>query len=146
MPEVTQDKKELDDRAMQIVQVVFDRLGGIGDLVKRRKTDMLPSLLESAYILVLSEEVHKSAEEIAELLDLSPSLIQSVLEAPMQGVEERLRYVADEMHEFELHTDPEWTDMPSSGHLEPAYITGALAKNAYTLIRRQEGGIKSYPG
>jgi predicted transcriptional regulator len=146
MPEVIQGKKELDDRAMQIVKAVFDQLGGIGDLVKRRKTDMLPLLIESAFILVLSEEAHKSPEEIAEILDLSPSLIQSVLEAPLQGVEERLRYVADEMHEFELHIDPEWTDMPSTGHLEPAYITGALVKNAFTLIRREEGTIKSYPG
>jgi predicted transcriptional regulator len=147
MAEVTLAAKELDERALQIVQVVLDRLGGgLGDLVKWHKSDMLASLTESAYILVLSVERHKSTDEIAGFLNLPPSAIRSVLEAPMEGVEERVRYVLDETHEFERHVDPEWSDMPSSGHLEPEYLTGALAKSAYTLIRREEGTIKSFPG
>jgi predicted transcriptional regulator len=146
MPELTQAIKSLDDRAMQIVRVALDRLGGVGDLLKRRKTDMLPSLMESAYILVLSSELHKTADEIAETLDLPLSAVRSVLEAPMENVEERLRYVLDDSHQYERHTDPEWSDLPSSGHLEPEYLTGALAKSAYTVIRREEGAIKSWPG
>jgi predicted transcriptional regulator len=146
MPETMTATKELDNRAMEIVLVALDHLGGVGDLMKRRQTRMLPALLESAYILVLSQEMKKSPEEIAEFLHIPHSAIQSVLKAPTEGLDERLRYVVDDMHEFEPHTDPAWTEMPSSGHLETEYLTGALAKTAYTHLRREEGDIKSWPG
>lgn len=141
-----QDKKELDERAMQIVRMALDRLGGVGDLLKGRKADMLPALMESAYILVLQQEANKSAEEIAELLHVPRSAVRSVLDAPTAGFEERLRYVVDNMHQEEPHTDPEWSEMPTSPHLEPEHLTGALAKMTYTQIRREEGSIKSWPG
>lgn len=147
MPEsIAQDKKALDERAMQIVSAALTRLGGVGDLVRGRKADMLPALMESAYILVLQQEGNKSVDEIAEMLDLPRSAVRSVLDAPTTSFEERLRYEVDGMHPTEAHTDPEWSEMPSSAHLEPEHLTGALAKMTYTQIRREEGSVKSWPG
>lgn len=147
MSEATlQDKKALDERAMQIVTAALARLGGVGDLVRGRKADLMPALMESAYILVLQQEGNKSIDEIAELLNLPRSAVRSVLDAPTTSFEERLRYAVDGMHQTEPHTDPDWSEMPPSAHLEPEHLTGALAKMTYTQIRREEGSVKSWPG
>jgi predicted transcriptional regulator len=135
----------LDERAMRIVNTALIQLGGVGELVKRRKTDILPALTESAYVLVLSQEKHRTPEQISEDLGLTLGAVQSILQAPTEGFEERLRYEVDEAHEFERHTDPQWSDTPSSGRLDTRYLVGALAKSAYTVVRREEGTLKSYP-
>lgn len=140
------DKKALDERALQIVRASLHRLGGLGDLIRSRKADMLPALMESAYILVLQQEGKKSVHEIAAILNVPLSAIRSVLDAPTTNFEERLRYAVDGMNPTETHADPEWSDMPPSDHLEPEHLTGALAKLTYTQIRREEGSVKSWPG
>ena len=131
---------------MKIVATALNQLGGVGDVVTQRKTDIFPALMESAYVLVLNEEEHRSPEEISQLLDLPLGAVRSILEAPMQGYEERLRYVLDENHEFDRHTEAEWSEMPTSNRLDAEYLVGALAKSAYIIVRRAEGTIKSWPG
>jgi predicted transcriptional regulator len=145
MVEPIQDKHHLDEQSLKIVTTALNQLGDIGDLVMRRKSDIFPALMQSACVLVLSEEEHRTVEDIAQLLELPVGTVRSILEAPMQGYEERLRYKLDDSHEFERHTDPQWSDMPSTGHLEDEYLAGALAKSAYTIVRRSEGKIKTYP-
>ena len=145
MAEQIKEKLRLDEQSMKIVNTALHRLGGVGDMIKRHKTDILPALMQSAYVLVLSEEEHRTEEEIAQLMDLPLGAVHSILEAPMGGYEERLRYVLDDSYEFERHSDPEWSDMPSTGHQETVYLAGALAKSAYIIVRRSEGTIKSWP-
>lgn len=145
MVDPVKDKKRLDDQSLKIVNTALHQLGGIGELVARRKTDILPALMQSACVLVLSEEEHRTVEDIAQLLDLPVGAVRSVLEAPMEGYEERMRYEVDGAHEFELHTDPDWSGMPSTRHLEKQYLAGALAKSAYIIVRREQGTIKTWP-
>jgi predicted transcriptional regulator len=145
MVEPIKDRHHLDEQSLKIVTTALNQLGGIGDLVMRRKADIFPALMQSACVLVLSEEEHRTVQDIAQLLELPVGTVRSILESPMQGYEERLRYELDESHEFERHTDPQWSDLPSTGHLEYEYLAGALAKSAYTIVRRNEGKIKTYP-
>lgn len=147
MPDsLTPNNKALDERALQIVQGSLSRLGGVGDLIRARKADMLPALMESAYILVLQQEGKKSVDEIAAILNVPVASVRSVLDAPTTSFEERLRYAVDGMYPVEAHANPEWSEMPPSDRLEPEHLIGALAKMTYTQLRREEGSIKSWPG
>jgi hypothetical protein len=146
MPKEPANKNRLNEQTMKIVHTALNQLGGIGDIVMHRKTDIFPALMESAYVLVLNEEEHRSPEEISEILNLPLGAVRSILEAPMQGYEERLRYVLDDYREFDRHTEAEWSEMPTSNRLDSEYLVGALAKSAYLIVRRAEGSIKSWPG
>jgi len=146
MPKAPADKNRLNEQTMKIVNTALNQLGGVGDILMQRKADIFPALMESAYVLVLSEEEHRTPEEISEILHLPLGAVRSILEAPMQGYEERLRYILDEYHEFDRHTAAEWSEMPTSNRLDAEYVVGALAKSAYIIVRRADGSIKSWPG
>jgi probable regulatory domain-containing protein len=116
--EVTPQVHDLDQRAMQVFLKAIDVLGGPRSLVERRRLTWLPSLMEAAYAVVLREEGHKTADEIASFLGLSGAAVRSLLASLPEAVEERLK--------GEL------------GEEQRVHVAGGLAKLAYRALRQAE--------
>ncbi len=131
---------EVDDRAMRIFKQAIDELGGPVAMLNHGEQRILPTLLESAYIVVLREEAAKNPEEIAQQLGIAPGAVYSVFDAPMEEFTARIRYRADPHEEYDRHIDPERSGEPMTNRLEPEYLVGALAKFAYDMVRRKERG------
>jgi hypothetical protein len=136
MPDVTVTP-ETDTRAMRIVARAVHELGGAAQLVRRHEQAILPALVESAYVLVLTEEMNCSTDDVARFLGVSRGAIESVIGAPTEMALARLRDLSDPKAEFDWHTDPEWSDTPLSSRLEPQILAGALAKFAYGIVQRE---------
>jgi len=141
MPEVTVTP-ETEARAMRIVARAVRELGGAAQMVRRHEQAMLPALVESAYVLILTEEQNCSVEEVARFLHVSRGAVESVIGAPTEMAIARLRDLNDPKAEFNWHDDPEWSDTPTTSRLEPAVLAGALAKFAYGIVQRESSHIE----
>ncbi|HXG41313.1 MAG TPA: regulator [Dehalococcoidia bacterium] len=118
MVEVSPQVHDLDQRAMKVFLKAIDVLGGPRALVEHRRLTWLPSLMEAAYAVVLREEGHKTADDIASFLGLSSASVRNLLAAQPEAVEERLKGEVTE--EQRVH------------------VAGGLAKLAYSALRREE--------
>lgn len=136
MPNVTVTP-ETDDRAMKIVAHAVHELGGAAEMVRHHEQAILPALVESAYVLVLKEEMNCSVDEIADFLGINRGTVESVIGAPTEMAPARLRAFTDPNAEFSRHAEPEWSDTPLSSRLEPEVLAGALAKFAYGIVQRE---------
>lgn len=137
---------EVDARARRVVMHAVEELGGAAEMVRHGQQSILPALVESAYALVLRDEEHREIAEIAGFLGISPGAVESVFAAPTEKLLARLRYEADPSAEFDWHTDPEWSGEPTETRLEPHFLAGALAKFAYDIVRREQGGHSEAAG
>lgn len=140
MPETSPIDPGVDERVMEIFRTAVNEIGGLNLLVRRHELHILPPLIESAYILVLREEQNKEPAEIAQILGVSSGTVDAVFEAPTSDYVARIRQSAEQMAEFPEHTAPEESGQPPTGHLEPEYLAGALAKFAYSIVLRQQMG------
>lgn len=131
--------QEIDARVMEILTTAIDEVGGADTLVEHGEQDVLPTLAESAYALVMREEADQPPESIAAFLGVSLGAVNAIFEAPMEAHLQRIRYSTDERAEFDLHASPEWSDAPTTARLDPPYQIGALAKFAYGVVRRKHG-------
>ena len=127
----------VDSRVINVLATAIEELGGPGEVVRRHDQSILPALVESAYALVLREELGQSIDEIADFLGISSGAVESILGAPMEAHEARLHYREDALPEFDRHTDPDWSGRPDTPRLEPEYLAGAMAKFAYAVIKRR---------
>lgn len=130
----------VDARVQRLIMHAVKELGGAEAMVRRGEQNILPALVESAYALILRDETHCDVAEIARFLGISPGAVESIFAAPTEKLMARLRYEEDARAEFDWHGDPEWSDMPMETRLEPHFLAGALAKFAYDILRREEGG------
>ena len=116
-------EKNLDSKALRIFLKAIDLLGGPRKLFEFRNITWLPSLMEAAYVILLSEEEFKSAQEIAALLGLSKNTVQNILRAKEEDVKSKI---------FEK--------LPQEEE-KKAHIAGGLAKLAYKEIKEGREGI-----
>jgi len=116
--EVTPQPPDIDQRALRAFLKAIELVGGQRQLVALRRLTWLPSLMEAAYAVVLAEEHHWPAEEIARLLGVSSAAVRHLLRAPEAAVLERLR--GEEPSEHNVH------------------IAGGLAKLALEALQREE--------
>lgn len=126
----------LDERAMAVFVQAIESLGGARALVEHQAVEILPGLLESAYVLVMTEEAGRSPAETADALGISVGAVEGILKAPMEAAGPRLTDAA--RGEFPPHARPETEDRPGSGRLEPEFLAGALAKFAYDIVKRRQ--------
>jgi hypothetical protein len=140
VPEPRTFDPSTDYRVFEIINVAIDELGGLGALTQHHQLGILPPLIEASYILVLHEEKGASADEIAERLGVPRGAVDSVFESPYTEAMPRIRYASSADQQFEPHVEPEWSGMPSTGHLDPEYLMGAAAKFAYSVVQRRGGG------
>lgn len=124
-------------RVREIFETALEEVGGPARLLEQGDQDLMPVLTQAALILVLGEEEHQSRGQIAEALGVSPGVVDSVFEAPMEAYQARLRYRSDPDEEFDPHTDPQWSGTPLTARRDAAYLAGALAKFAYGVVRRR---------
>jgi hypothetical protein len=129
---------DTDARAMRIVAHAVRELGGAAEMVRRHEQAILPALVESAYVLVLTAEQHCSVDDVAGFLGVNRGVVESVIGAPTELALARLRDLNDPRAEFEWHSPPEWSDTPSASDLQPELLAGALAKFAYGIVQREE--------
>jgi probable regulatory domain-containing protein len=116
--EVTPQPPDIDQRALRVFLKAIELVGGPRQLVELRRLTWLPSLMEAAYAVVLAEEHHRPAEEIARFLGVSSAAVRHLLRAPEAAVLERLR--GEEPSEHNVH------------------IAGGLAKLALEALQREE--------
>lgn len=128
-----------EDRVREIMQVAIEELGGLGELTRHRQLEILPAIIEAGYILVLREEREASAQEIADRLGITRGAVESVFESPFTDAMPRIRYATREDAEYPSHIETEWTGLPPNARLDPAYLAGAAAKFAYSVVRRRSG-------
>ena len=118
MVEVTPQVHDLDQRAFRVFLKAIEVLGGPRSLIEHRRLTWLPSLMEAAYAVVLKEEGHKTADDIASFLGLSSAAVRNLLAAQPEAVAERLR--------GEL------------GEEQRVHVAGGLAKLAYRALCQEE--------
>jgi len=116
--EVTPQPPDIDQRALRVFLKAIELVGGPRQLVELRRLTWLPSLQEAAYAVVLAEEHHWPAEEIAQFLGASSAAVRHLPRAPEAAVLERLR--GEEPSEHNVH------------------IAGGLAKLALEALQREE--------
>ncbi|MCS7296275.1 MAG: regulator [Dehalococcoidia bacterium] len=116
--EVTPQPPDIDQRALRVFLKAIELVGGPRQLVELKRLTWLPSLMEASYAVVLAEEHHWSADEIARFLGVSTAAVRHLLRTPEAAVLERLR--GEEPSEHNVH------------------IAGGLAKLALDALRREE--------
>ncbi|HEX16066.1 MAG TPA: bacterio-opsin activator [Deltaproteobacteria bacterium] len=105
-----------DAMAMRVFLKALEILGGPRKLVEYRNLTWLPSLLEAAYAVVLSEEFMKTEDDIAQFLGLTRQTVRNILRA-----------------------DPDLVMKKLEGELEDkslkAHTAGGLAKLAHREVK-----------
>ncbi len=92
-----------DALAMRIFLKALELAGGPQKLIEYRNLTWIPSLLQAAFVLVLSREFNKSAQEIAETLGVSTQTVRNILSASVEKVKEKLASELDS-REVRVHT------------------------------------------
>jgi probable regulatory domain-containing protein len=92
-----------DALAMRIFLKALELAGGPQKLIEYRNLTWIPSLLQAAYAIVMSNEFNKTAEEIAETLGVSTQTIRNILHASPEKVKEKLAAELDS-REVKVHT------------------------------------------
>lgn len=129
----------VDSQVMAIVTTAINELGGATRVVRRHEHTILPQLVQSAYALVLREEAQQEPEAIADFLGVSRGAVDSVFQAPTEAWAQRLRGSEDLRSREAPHTEPEWSEQPDTGRLEPEVLAGAVARFAYSIVKRKQG-------
>lgn len=111
-------EKDLDKRAWEVFTKAIELAGGPRQLIEHRRLTWLPSLMEAAYAIILKEEGHKTADEIASFLGLGKQSVRNILQASTEAVLERLK--------------GENPDEDNRTH-----IAGGLAKLAYKALQNE---------
>lgn len=119
--EVTPQPADLDSQAMQVFLKAIELAGGQRGLLERKRLTWLPSLMEAAYAVVLSETYHRTIEDIAQFLGISSAATRQLLRASPEAVRARLQ--SEETGE---ETDE-----------ERVHIAGGLARWAFQTLREQ---------
>ncbi len=117
--EISPTEVNPDDVAMQVFLQALNLVGGPRQLVEHRNLTWLPSLMESAYVVVLSEQFHKTIAEIAEFLGITEQTVRNILRADSEHILEIIEKARGEK-EIKIH------------------IAGGLAKRAYTLLKEKK--------
>lgn len=78
-----------DERVMALFLESVEALGGMRQLTEQRRLGLLPELLESAYVLVMQEDEHRTPQEIADRLSVSMETVENILAAPADTAVER---------------------------------------------------------
>ncbi|MBX5448562.1 hypothetical protein [Thermogemmatispora sp.] len=113
-------EKELDHKALRVFLKALDIAGGPRKLFEYRHLTWLPSLMEAAYVIVLSRDRLRLQSEIARELGLTPATVRNILGADEHRVLEHLRAERAGQNQAE---EPVKT-----------HIAGGLAKLAYEEI------------
>jgi hypothetical protein len=129
----------VDSQVMAIVTTAINELGGATRMVRRHEHSILPQLVQSAYALVLREEAQQEPDAIAGFLGISRGAVDSVFDGPTESWLQRLRASEDPRSRHESHMEPEWSGQPDTGRLEPEVLAGAVARFAYSIVRRKQG-------
>jgi len=115
MMEVIEKKTEtLDTIAEKVFVEALNIAGGLKALIQYRNLTWLPSLAEAAYVVVLKEEAHKTAAEIAAELGITQNTVRNILHSREEEVEEFLKGNKEKVSE---------------------HIAGGLAKLAYRRLK-----------
>lgn len=93
----------VDAVALRVFLKALELIGGPQKVIEYRNLTWIPSLLQASYAVVLSKELLKTSDEIAETLGLTRQTVQNMLRADPQLVKEKL---SDElkMKEIKVHT------------------------------------------
>jgi probable regulatory domain-containing protein len=89
MAQVRPQRSPADDRVTELFMKSVEALGGMRQLVDQRRLALLPELLESAYVLVMQEDEHRTPREIADQLSVSMETVENILAAPADTAMER---------------------------------------------------------
>jgi len=104
---------EGEEKVMSVFLDAIETAGGSGSLVRGRRMDWLPDLLQASYILVRQEDDHRTPEEIAAEVGVTMETIESVLSAPTDSAVDRL--MSD----------------PPEEQAEREYVAGGVARLAW---------------
>ncbi|MBE3566725.1 MAG: bacterio-opsin activator [Thermogemmatispora sp.] len=118
-------EKEVDNKALRIFLKALEIAGGPRKLFEYRHLTWLPSLMEAAYVIVLSRDHQKMQADIAKELGLSPATVKNILVADEQKVKERLK---------------EEIEGEEAGQIK-THVAGGLAKLAYQEIAQGRDNI-----
>lgn len=112
---------DIDTLALKVFLKSLDIAGGPRKLIEHRNLTWVPALIEAAYAVVLANEAHKTADDIAQFLGLTVPSVRNILHADPERVQHRIQQALSEEHrEAESKT----------------HIAGGLAKLAYQRIAR----------
>lgn len=89
MAQIRPQASPADERVTELFLGSVDALGGMRKMVDQRRLALLPELLESAYVLVMQEDEHRTPQEIADRLSVSMETVENILAAPADTAIER---------------------------------------------------------
>lgn len=113
--EVIEKRTEgIDTMAEKVFVEALSIAGGLRSLIQYRNLTWLPSLAEAAYVVVLSNEAHKTSSEIASELGITQNTVRNILSSKEEEVEEFLKGSKEKVSE---------------------HIAGGLAKLAYRRLK-----------
>ena len=116
-------QRELDRKALLIFNKCLDILGGPRKLFEYKRLTWLPSLMEAAYVVILSNEHSRTAKEIAEELGIATNTVRNIMNASPEAVEAKIKSIL----EGEELTEEKKT-----------HTAGGLAKLAYERLKAEE--------
>jgi probable regulatory domain-containing protein len=108
---------DIDAMALRVFLKAIELLGGPRKLVEYRHLTWLPSLMEAAYVVVLTHEAAKTEEEIAAFLGLTRTTVRNIRRADADQVKAKLSGALEQVRTLRSH------------------IAGALAQWAYREVR-----------
>ncbi|GBC84397.1 hypothetical protein HRbin11_00822 [bacterium HR11] len=108
---------DVDAMALRVFLKAVELLGGPRKLVEYRHLTWLPSLMEAAYVVVLTHEAAKTEEEIAAFLGLTRATVRNIRRADPEEVKAKLGQGLERTRTLRSH------------------IAGALAQWAYREIK-----------
>ncbi len=117
------DSDNVDTLALRIFLKTIEIVGGPRKLILYKNLTWLPSLLEASYVVILSNEYHKTDKEIAEFIGATTQTVQKILRSDPEETLKRLEGEMKEENQIKTH------------------IAGGLAKLAYKEIKEGRDNI-----
>ncbi len=111
-------QSNVEGEVLRVFLKAIDLVGGPYQLVQKRNLTWLPSLLQAAYIVVLSEH-GKLASEIASFLGITEQTVRNTLRSDVEKLKRKL----------------ENEGLTGESEKAKTHIAGALAKWAYAEIK-----------
>ncbi len=116
---------DIDTLAIRIFLKALEIIGGPRKLIEHRNLTWITSLMEAAYVIVLSQESLKTEDEIAQFLGLTRQTVRNILRA-----------------------DPDLVLQKLEGELQEktprAHTAGGLAKLAYKEIKEGRDNLSIF--
>jgi len=120
-------EKDIDAIAVRVFLKALEILGGPRKLIEYRNLTWLPSLMVASYAVILYNESHKTADEIAQFLGSTKNTIRNMLKAEIEILKEKLKgEVEIPKSKIKNHT------------------AGALAKLAYEEIKNGRENLEIF--